>query len=323
MSLQLQKAKGRLENIRKVQPILAALRTISLGSWQMARNRRVGLTAYTARLLDLLTVVVPHVVEERSQTKLSRIYRWARRRVHRAEPEPVARNNAVVLLVVGSERGLCGGYNKAILEVLRSYVDGLESGWDLTLMASGSRMIRDLRSAGYEPGWTREASITALPSFELAYGLVSDWLQRYEAGELDAVDLLYNADQGVGRYAATVTRLIPPELPEPSEPHLESGLVAPQDLFLRDRVIVETDPVGLYVRIVEQWTAIALYRVLLDAAATEHSARYQLMESATQNAEDLVEELMLAVQSARRQAITRQVQELAVGAGMLTSGKSD
>ncbi len=46
---------------------------------------------------------------------------------------------------------------------------------------------------------------------------------------------------------------------------------------------------GLYVRIVEQWTAIALYRLLLEAASTKALQRYQLMESATQNAEDLVE----------------------------------
>ena len=50
---------------------------------------------------------------------------------------------------------------------------------------------------------------------------------------------------------------------------------------------------------------------------TEHSARYQLMESATQNADDLIDELMLTVKSARRQAITREMQELAVSAGLL------
>ena len=57
---------------------------------------------------------------------------------------------------------------------------------------------------------------------------------------------------------------------------------------------------------------------MIEAALTEHATRYQLMESATQNADDLIEALMLIVQSARRQAITREMQELAVSAGLLT-----
>ncbi len=313
MTVQLQKAKSRLENIRRVQPILAALRTISLGSWQMARNRRAGLSAYTARLLELLAVVVPYVAEERGAHRTALRSLLGRQRLRPTETEVGVPQRSVVALVVGSERGLCGGYNKVLLKRLDDYVAGLEAGCDLTLVASGSRIVRDLKTAGYELAWTHTSSITALPSFELAYRWVSDWLQRYESHELDAVDLLYNADQGAGKYGASVIRLLPPELPESSVPPRETGLAASQD-----HVIVETDPVGLYVRIVEQWTAIALYRLLLEAASTEHSARYQLMESATQNAEDLVEELMLAVQSARRQAITRQVQELAVGAGLLS-----
>jgi F-type H+-transporting ATPase subunit gamma len=314
LTLQLQKATSRLKNIRKVQPILAALRTISLGSWQMARNRRAGLTTYIAQLLDLLAVVVPHVVDD---TRRARFVRLARSDRGTREPKEGERQMSVVALVVGSERGLCGRYNKAILERLDAYVADLAPEWRLTLHAMGSKLIRELTSAGYEVSWTRGTSITALPSYDLAYSLVRDWLRRYEAYELDAVDVVYNGDQGAGKYTAAVMRLIPPELPSPSTTSYESGSADLRRARPKEWVIVETDAIGLYVRIVEQWTATALYRLLLEAAATEHSARYQLMESATQNAEDLIDELMLTVQSARRQAITRQVQELAIGAGLL------
>jgi F-type H+-transporting ATPase subunit gamma len=60
-----------------------------------------------------------------------------------------------------------------------------------------------------------------------------------------------------------------------------------------------------------------MYRILLDSAAAEHSARFQLMEGATQNSGRLIADLTLALQAARQQAITAEMQELAAGAGLL------
>lgn len=304
MSYELKKAESRLENIRKVKPILAALRTISLGSWQMARNRRSGLKAYTDQLLALLPVIVPHIADQRE---------GLRRRANRPQASSENPSRAVVL-VVGSERGLCGRYNKTILEELERLLSEELLDSEVEIGGLGSRLGRELRQAGFELAWERALSITALPRFDLAHGMAADWLRRYESFDLDRVDVVYNADRGAGTYASTTARLIPPEIPDAPAP------AAPRDPLaarLAPDPIVETDPVRLYVRVVEQWTAIALYRLVLEAAATEHSARFQLMESATQNADELVGELMLTVNSARRQAITRETQELAISAGLL------
>lgn len=303
MSHELQKAQSRLENIRKVKPILGALRTISLGSWQMGRNRRSGLPHYTQRLLACLPAVLPLVAERRQKPRT--------RKQAPADAEVVRH---VAVLVVGSERGLVGRYNKVLVEHLRDHIEGFGPDVDVRLMALGSKLTRDLTAAELPPYWQRELSITSLPSYSLAYQLVSEWLRAYEAYELDAVDIVYNADAGAGRYQPAVTRLIPPDMPEAT---IREAAARASDSDAGRYIHVDTDPVRLYIRIVEQWAAIAAYRLLLEAAVTEHAARFQLMESATQNADDLTNELMLMVQSARRQAITQQVQELAIGAGLL------
>jgi F-type H+-transporting ATPase subunit gamma len=75
--------------------------------------------------------------------------------------------------------------------------------------------------------------------------------------------------------------------------------------------------VDLFVQVIVLWTATEMYRILLDAAASEHSTRYRLMEGATQNANNLIDELTLALRAARQEAITAEMQELAVGAGLL------
>jgi len=310
VSHELEKAESRLDNVRKVKPILAALRTISLGSWQLARNRRAGLASYSQRLADVLPVVLTHAARQGRSNRVRGSGRPARSGAVSSEQEGASRAE---VLVIGSERGLCGRYNKVLLEQLRSHLAGQTVGSDVAIAALGSRLDRDLRVAGYTPVWTKPTSITALPSFGLASDLVTDWLCRYEAYELDVVDVVYNVDKGAGTYEPSVTRLIPPELPRrDARRHLAVAPALPAD-----EVIVATDAARLYVQIVEQWTAVTMYGLLLEGALTEHSARYQLMESATQNAGGLEDELILVVQSARRQSITREMQELAIGAGLL------
>jgi F-type H+-transporting ATPase subunit gamma len=178
-------------------------------------------------------------------------------------------------------------------------------------MTLGSRVRRALERRGHPLAWSDALSITALPSFDLAHDLARRWLTRHEARKVDAVDLVYNAYRGLGSYEPTVSRLIPPAAPPLSPPRAEGmkGGKIP--------IIVETDPVSLFARVIEQLTATRLYALLLESAAAEHAARYELMGAATQNADRLIAELTLAIHTARQQAITQEMQELAAGAGMI------
>ncbi|MCZ7666922.1 MAG: F0F1 ATP synthase subunit gamma [Chloroflexi bacterium] len=74
----------------------------------------------------------------------------------------------------------------------------------------------------------------------------------------------------------------------------------------------------LYTQIVQQWTAVRYYQLLLQSTMAEQSVRYQLMESAGQNTERLLDELSAVVQAARQQTITREMQALAVELVCLT-----
>jgi len=312
MAQDLERAQSRLENVRAVGPILAALRTISLGSWQMALNRLRSLQGYSARLLTLLPVLLPHIQAASSTTP--RMLKALQRRLSLLRKAPASAaptQERVIALVIGSERGLCGRYNTALVARAEQYFAEMEQrGASLELAALGSRIVRIFHRQEHPLRWSQSLPVTRLPAFELAFQLTRDWLRQYEASEIDAVDVLYNAYDGTGRYTPTVSRLLPPELPSANPLVLDEGqLITPY--------IVETDPLSLYARIVEQWTAINVYTLLLTAAASEHSARFQLMESATQNVDRLVEELTLELQSARRQAITIEMQELASSAGLL------
>jgi F-type H+-transporting ATPase subunit gamma len=288
---ELERAQTRLDHIRTVVPILSALRTISLGSWQATLKQRTSVQRYGERLTAMLSLLVPHLPDGRRA-----------RRVKSQEP------GRIVALVVGSERGLVGRFNVAVVERAEQYLAEQETvDAQVELVALGTRVRRIFQRRQRPLAWADTLSITGLPPYRLAFDLTRRWLARYEQHELDAVDLVYNAYHGMGRYETTVARLIPPRLPKGQNP-LSEPWPPP---------IVETDPLRLYTRVVEQWAAVSLYGLLLDSAAAEHSTRYQLMESATQNADRLIEELTLAVQAARRHAITQEMQELAAGAGLI------
>jgi len=286
----LERVETRLDHIRTVEPILSAMRTISLGSWQAALKRKDSVRRYEERLAAMLPALLPHLPPPF------------------IPPNGEERGGArVVALAIGTERGLCGRFNVAVVERAERYLaEQTAAGAQVELMALGTRVRRVFQRRQRPLAWLGALSATALPPYHLAFDLTRRWLARYEEHELDAVDLVYNAYHGTARYEPTVVRLIPPALPTTGS-----------DALPWPPPIIETDPLSLYTRIVEQWAAVSLYGLLLESAAAEHSARYQLMEAATQSAERLIDELTLVVQTARQQAITQEMQELAVGAGLI------
>jgi F-type H+-transporting ATPase subunit gamma len=295
-----ERVEARLEHISSVEPILSAMRTISLAAWRTALNQRAALLRYRRRLSNILSVLPPHLGAD-----------WRARHAPRKEPAHV------LVTVLGSERGLCGQFNAAVaMRADQHLSEDLQEGTQVTLLSLGTRVTRILRRRRLDPDWSGALSLTTLPPFSLSLDLTQQWLARYKAGEITEVNVVHNVYRGGARYQPQTTSLIPPQVQAgggdpPSGPSRQPrGAPWPP-------TIVETDPVSLFDRVIEQQTATEFHGLLLDSAAAEHSARYQLMEGATQNAERLIAELTMAVQSARQQQITREMQELAAGAGLL------
>jgi len=291
---ELERVQSRLENIRAVEPILSAMRTISLASWQMALNRRAHLRRYTEALNRALAAMPPRLHASRFASRAL----------------PATGPSTAVALVVGSERGLCGRFNAATVERAEKYLaEAARDDRDVALMALGTRVTRTLQQRGHILDWSGKLSLTALPSYRQALDLTRRWLRDYEANEIVTVDVIYNDYRGIGYYQTRVARLLPP--------HADQGFVGVAQEPPWPPVIVETDPVSLCNRGVEQWIASRLCEMLTASTAAEHSVRYQLMEGATRNAERLIRELTMTIQTARQQAITEEMQELAAGAGLI------
>jgi F-type H+-transporting ATPase subunit gamma len=292
----LERTQDRLDRIRAIQPVLAALRTISLASWRLALGRGTKIQRYRERLAR---------IGDNAASSLPDHMPFSPAPPTNSGDRPALERLAI--LIVGSERGLCGRYNAAVVERAEEHL-AQEAPTDaqIEFMALGSRVATLLERRGHTLAWSRKLSLTSLPPFALAIGLTRSWLSRYELGNLSGASLVCNDYRGIAHYEPRIVQLIPP--PRLSEDCRKPDGLAP---------IIETDAASLHRRLVEQLTAARLYDALIASAAAEHSTRYQLMDGAAQNAERLVNELTLTTHGARQQAITREMQELAAGAGLI------
>lgn len=209
----------------------------------------------------------------------------------------------VGIIVVTSDRGLCGSFNGNLVnETMRTLRDRFaERPVELTVV--GRKGVEALRRRpctirATHIGVQDKSSVTA------AARIIDEVVADFIKGETGEVYCLYNEFKSAISQRVTLERMLPYELPE-SETAAEINYIyepsARQVLF------------GLLVRNLH----VQMYRILLESAASEHGARMTAMESATNNAGDVIERLTLKYNRARQDAITREMVEIVSGAEAL------
>ncbi len=288
-----ERTQARLENAQTVEPMLGALRTISLGTWQSATSRLQGLKAISKEYDSMLASLMPVLSKSGYASK------------HPVEKKSLSTHKVVVL--AGTERGLCGRLDQDLIDFVTKSPRVAGSIDNSEFVVVGGRLSKAVARQIAVPSKTISRSSTALPVFPEVFELTKEWMRRLANDELGQVLVFYTAFHGATQREPSVIQLLPYKLDVEAVGQNESW----------PPPIIETDPAQLFVRIYEQLAAIRLYDVLLQTKASIHSARFQMMEDSTKNAERLIEDLTIILQTERRQAITREMQELAVGAGLL------
>ncbi len=295
MTQSFERAKSRMDNIKAIQPLLSALRTMSMSAWQMANNKIANMKKYERSYDRILIEILPHIPLETS------------------ERQKLTRSSATIadtiLLVIGSERGLCGKFNATLAENTLTYIDEQDlSSYQIWVL--GSRLLRDLDRKRVQISWRKPLPASTLTSYQQAYDLTQNWLKQFEAYAFNRLVILYNEIAKGGSHQFVSFNLLPYEIQQtlPSIEKTTSQWPPP---------IIETQSKGIYNQIIQHFIAASFYQILLKSAAAEHSARYKLMQEASENAEEIIEELVRVINAERKRKITQEMQELAVGAGLL------
>lgn len=276
----------RLDNLAAVSPMLSALRLVALGSWQASKKQLRGVSRYQAELQRIMPFVQNHL----------------------SEPDPTV-DLPLLLVGIGTERGLVGRFMEQLAEFMEQKISELDQPPQLHLM--GSRLKHIMQRDGQEPHRFEPLPTSGLPEWQKAVDLASGWWQELQDGKLAGVTIIYQSTIGLQPAVPRATPLLPltrRAVGKLSETDPKQPWPPP---------ILDTDPVEMAAGVSRLWLYAATYEVLLTAAEAEHVTRYQLLEAAVQNVERLTEELTTELRSAQQQAITREMQELVVGAGML------
>ena len=284
----LERIKKRLDNIRGVAPILTALRNIAAGSWRLARVRLDAARGFAEELSNIARALSPVLPASALKT----------------EKKPA---HTIGMLVIASERGLCGAFNSVVLNAAERYLaEQSKEGREVRLLTLGNRATNHFRRKGASLLSTDSLPVTTVPSLSFVQQLYGKLDHLLDEGQFERLYAVYTPHQ---------TRTVPkpifrPMMPADFEP-------PPSTTALWPDPIIDDDPELLYNRVRSQWSVMELYRAVLESAASEQSARFRVLDGASTNCSRLIEELTLSYHAARQHAITMEMLDLVGGSGLL------
>jgi F-type H+-transporting ATPase subunit gamma len=288
-----QDIKRRIRSVRNTHKITKALELVSASKLRRAQLRIEALRPYADRMREL-------EMEAASRAD-----------VH-GQPLLARRETKVsALLVVTGDRGLAGAFNAQVLRAAvadgrRARGAGEETRW----LAVGKRGIGSLRFRGLElmQSWQ---GFTDRPGYGDAAAIAQSICEAYRDGTVDRIAIVYNHFESALTQRVVVEELLP--IPEG-----RLADVSPRERALEGSVIFEPEAADILDGLLQRSIEIAIYRALLESAASEHGARMTAMGNASKNANELIDGLTLAMNRARQAEITQEILEVVAGADALT-----
>lgn len=227
------------------------------------------------------------------------------------QPEPKAKKSLVV--VISSDKGLCGGINSFATKMAKSVMDvNTKKGIASNVVVVGGKSEGQLRRThgsmilcSIDECWKQPMN------FAVASGMASEIISAAKAANADEVSIVYNSFKSMIKYLTTVQRVPNWEAQMASA----EGGEAPEPL---NRFELEPDSTEECVQNLYEFSmATTLYGICLDNACSEQSSRMQAMENATKNANEMISKLLLVYNRARQSKITTELIEIISGAESL------
>ena len=281
--------KRRIASVKNTQQITNAMKMVSAAKLQRAQDRVVAARPYAERI----QLVVEHLQARVRPTAHPLL-----------TPRPEGKT---LLLSVTSDRGLCGGFNgnvqRATAEKLREL--GADEVDIITVGKKGRDFLRyrqiELRDA-YIELFLRQVA------YEQAQEMAAKLLTAYETEPVRHVLVVYNRFRSAMTQQVAILQLLPMST-------LTDWEADPEEPF---DYLYEPSPAYVLDRLLRKQIEVQLFQVFLESFAGEHAARMTAMDSATQNASEMIANLTLTYNRARQAAITREIIEIVSGADALS-----
>lgn len=281
--------RSKIASIKNTQKITRAMEMVAASKMRKTQDRMRASKPYAAKIYD----VVKHVARATSE------YRHA----FMAEREI----KRIGLIVVTSDRGLCGGLNANLLrETIRRMHEWRNAGKEIDLCVIGRKGQAFFKRVGGNVLASAD-HLGDTPSIQNIIGVVRVMINAFYEGQIDALHVVYNEFVNTMTQKPTVKQLLPLPVSE-----------ADGDTMAHHwDYIYEPDAKELLDALLERYIELQTYQAVVENIACEQAAKMIAMKSATDNAGELIKEFQLAYNKARQAAITQELAEIVGGASAL------
>ena len=315
----LKEIKGRIASVNSTRKITSAMKMVASSKLHHAQQAIQNMLPYETMLEHILKSFLAAEVE--AQTIFD-------------DERPVKR---VALVVFSSNSSLCGGFNANVIKLLQRTVNGYEQelGKDsVDVWPIGRKVAEKAAKLGYNVKGDYAALIDH-PNVNECIDIAMELGRQFMEGEIDRVELIYHHFKSAGSQVLTNKQFLPidleSELERDHERDLTTNVVTKkaQDYLkknrlkreakdgepapLNDNFIVEPDMNTVLSLLIPKLAHLMLYTALLDSVASEHAARMVAMQTATDNADELLRQLNLQYNKSRQQAITSELLDIVGG----------
>lgn len=271
--------RKRISSVRNTQQITKAMKMVSAAKLRRAQEAVLRARPYAEKMAALQKNLSARVSSENHPLLMAR----EEKRTH--------------LLLITSDRGLCGGYNTNLIRTAESFIYSRAHQEQISLSFVGRK------GGGYFQRRNPETADRHLDTWgrlaeELAAELAEKVMRRFLGKESDAVYILYSRFRSAISQVPTVNKLIP----------LATGEEGGEEQTTE--YLFEPGVEELLATFLPKVIEMGIYQALLEAAASEHAARMTAMDSATTNAGEMINKLTLQMNRARQASITRELLEV-------------
>ena len=282
--------RRRIKSVQSTQKITRAMRMVAAAKVRRAQARTMAARPFTQRVIRMLREIVREVAD----IDLNEIPLLRRREI-----------KTIALLVITSDRGLCGSYNSTILRNSLERIRTLEAeGKKVKVIRVGLKAAMFFRSLKVEKLGDPYTLLPAIPTVQEAKLIADRAAEYFLNGTVDAIEVISTHFINMLRSEVHNTKFLPVELPPPEE----HKAMAPITLFEPSITKV------LELELIPKYLENVVFQSLLDASASELAARMTAMSNASTNAQELIQGLTLIYNRARQASITQELLEVVAGA---------
>ena len=316
----LKEIKGRIASVNSTRKITSAIKMVASSKLHHAQVAIQNMLPYETMLEHILKSFL--AAEAEAQTIFD-------------QERPVKR---VALVVFSSNSSLCGGFNANIIKLMMRTVDAYEQDLgkgSVEIYPIGRKVSEKARKLGYDVKGEFAAMVDH-PNVRECIDIAMELGRKFADGEIDRVELIYHHFKSAGSQVLTNKQFLPidleTELDRDHERDLTTNVVTKkaQDYLkrkkkkkvnaqgeevepLNDNFLVEPDMNTVLSQLMPKMAHLMLYTALLDSVASEHAARMVAMQTATDNADELLRQLNLQYNKSRQQAITSELLDIVGG----------